>query len=106
MEALQRGFEQTGVTQLHEKYICATIKLLHIVVMTTLGQCRSGFKRLQNDRRRWSRKGGVTEADRRGDRWRGESHWICLEEICQLEFKFIVKLQEFVLSKLNNRLTK
>lgn len=47
MEALQRGFEQTGVTQLHEKYICATIKLLHIVVMTTLGQCRSGFKRLQ-----------------------------------------------------------
>lgn len=52
------GMKNISVQQL------ATLKLLHIVVMTTPRQCRSGFKHLQDNRRRWKRKrrreGGVT----------------------------------------------
>lgn len=38
--------------------------------------------------------------ERRQMEQRERSHQICLEDICLLEFKFIVKLQEFVLRTL------
>lgn len=47
----------------------ATLKLLHIVVMTTARQCRSGFKHLQNNRRRQKTK---VEKERRSHEQTGE----------------------------------
>lgn len=62
----------------------STLKCLHNVVMTTLGQWRSGFKTTEGD----GRENGVgnvepqkQKGERRGGRWSRESRRIGLKEI-------------------------